>query len=241
MRSVSPKLAHKKPHSSPVRKLCPDSKVHGANMGLSWVLSAPDGSHVGPMNLTIRVIYFLPQSLHWYMKYHVRLYWVITTPCCIMVVHLYICRNKNYIVSQRWYVIEITLIWMLELPWWINSFTHSHSYKLTDSTLSSFWFQFQTIACHNFLRIYFYMTLWYKRCTNTYSKKNDNYSMTDIASVWKHAFETSAATTLMKSTPLSLHKFCDNPSKAASLWSSPFLACLANSLRNWSWLDPQQG
>ena len=32
-----------------------DSKVHGANMGPTWVLSAPDGSHVGPMNLAIRV------------------------------------------------------------------------------------------------------------------------------------------------------------------------------------------
>ena len=33
----------------------PDSKVHGANMRPIWVLSAPDGSHVGPMNLSIRV------------------------------------------------------------------------------------------------------------------------------------------------------------------------------------------
>ena len=32
----------------------PDSKVHGANMGPIWVLSAPDGPHVGPMNLAIR-------------------------------------------------------------------------------------------------------------------------------------------------------------------------------------------
>ena len=31
----------------------PDSKVHGANMGPNWVLSAPAG--VGPMNLAIRV------------------------------------------------------------------------------------------------------------------------------------------------------------------------------------------
>ena len=31
-----------------------DSKVHGANMGPTWVLSAPDGPHVGPMNLAIR-------------------------------------------------------------------------------------------------------------------------------------------------------------------------------------------
>ena len=33
----------------------PDSKVHGANMGPTWVLSAPDGLHVGPINLAIRV------------------------------------------------------------------------------------------------------------------------------------------------------------------------------------------
>ena len=31
----------------------PDNKVHGANMGHSWVLSAPGGPHVGPVNLAI--------------------------------------------------------------------------------------------------------------------------------------------------------------------------------------------
>ena len=35
----------------------PDSKVHGANMGPTWVLSAPDGPHVGPMNLVIRGVF----------------------------------------------------------------------------------------------------------------------------------------------------------------------------------------
>ena len=34
--------------------LIPDSKVPGANMGPTWVLPAPDGPHVGPMNLAIR-------------------------------------------------------------------------------------------------------------------------------------------------------------------------------------------
>ena len=44
--------------SRPYRPSCmhyPDSKVHGANMGPTWVLSAPDGPHVGPMNLAFRV------------------------------------------------------------------------------------------------------------------------------------------------------------------------------------------
>ena len=31
----------------------PDSKVHGANIGLTWVLSAPYVPHAGPMNLAI--------------------------------------------------------------------------------------------------------------------------------------------------------------------------------------------
>ena len=33
----------------------PDGKVHAANMGPTWVLSAPDGPHVSPMNLAIWV------------------------------------------------------------------------------------------------------------------------------------------------------------------------------------------
>ena len=37
--------------------LNPDSKIHGTNMGPTWILSAPDGPHVGPMNLAIREAY----------------------------------------------------------------------------------------------------------------------------------------------------------------------------------------
>ena len=41
---------------SPLVQTYPDSKVHGANMGPTWVLSVPDGPHIGPMNLAIRVL-----------------------------------------------------------------------------------------------------------------------------------------------------------------------------------------
>ena len=34
---------------------CPDSKVHGANMGPIWGERDPDGPHVGPMNFAIWV------------------------------------------------------------------------------------------------------------------------------------------------------------------------------------------
>ena len=38
----------------------PDSKIHGANMGPTWVLSAPGGPHVGHMNLAIMAGTVLP-------------------------------------------------------------------------------------------------------------------------------------------------------------------------------------
>ena len=37
-----------------LHRITPDNKVHGANMGPTRVLSAPDGPHIGPMNLAIR-------------------------------------------------------------------------------------------------------------------------------------------------------------------------------------------
>ena len=42
----------------------PDSKVHGANMGTTWVPSAPDGPHVGPMNLAISIMSPLFRQKH---------------------------------------------------------------------------------------------------------------------------------------------------------------------------------
>ena len=50
------------PISAKMELICyshPDSKVCGANMGPTWVLSAPGGPHVGPMNLAIRAV--IPQ------------------------------------------------------------------------------------------------------------------------------------------------------------------------------------
>ena len=44
------------PYCTGLRKRHPDHKVHGANMGSTWVLWAPDGPHVGPMNLAIRTL-----------------------------------------------------------------------------------------------------------------------------------------------------------------------------------------
>ena len=64
---------------TPSQSILADSKVHGANMGPTWVLSAPDGPHVGPTNLAIRVAlgvscsfverhYVFLLLTHWYIS-----------------------------------------------------------------------------------------------------------------------------------------------------------------------------
>ena len=60
----------------------PDRKVHGAHMGPTWVLSASDGPHVGPINLASRWCSSAPRirspatmvlSLQaWWLKMHFR-------------------------------------------------------------------------------------------------------------------------------------------------------------------------
>ena len=58
------------PHVSSNIQDIPDSKVHGANIGPTWVLSAPDGPHVGPMNLAIRdAAWWLHAVYPWHQGY----------------------------------------------------------------------------------------------------------------------------------------------------------------------------
>ena len=42
-----------------------DSKDHGVNMGPTWVLSAPGGPQVGPMNLAIRDAFVYFTGISW--------------------------------------------------------------------------------------------------------------------------------------------------------------------------------
>ena len=50
----------------------PDSKVHGANMGLIWGRQDPGGPHVGPMNLAIWVVSLYNEELEFTLKFDRR-------------------------------------------------------------------------------------------------------------------------------------------------------------------------
>ena len=77
-----------------VRPPYPDSKVHGANMGPTWILSAPDGPQVGLMNLAIWVgmgepFIWLTQSW-WYIT--------ITNHECQS--WAYLCNNSSFVQAR---------------------------------------------------------------------------------------------------------------------------------------------
>ena len=43
----------------------PDSKIYGANMGSTWVLSVPGGPHVGLINFVIRLTIPINNGFIW--------------------------------------------------------------------------------------------------------------------------------------------------------------------------------
>ena len=48
-----------------------DSKVRGANMGPIWVLSAPGGPHVSPINLAVREVSIVVTYNHYHHQYRI--------------------------------------------------------------------------------------------------------------------------------------------------------------------------
>ena len=84
-------------HSTKRNRLdTPDSKVHGANMGPTWVLSAPDGPHVGSMNLVIRNCLTIP--VNWVIiNFDTRLYPLL--------------RQANTVIIIIHANLSLTLIW----------------------------------------------------------------------------------------------------------------------------------
>ena len=78
----------------------PGSKVHGANMGSIWVLPAPDGPHVGPINLAIRDSIGWTYTIH--ANYHSCGSRIIVSSCSLVLaifIHIH-CLLGNHIITQ---------------------------------------------------------------------------------------------------------------------------------------------
>ena len=64
--AIRNKVIQKQAYRAWVSDSNPDSKVHGANMGPTWVLSAPDGPHVGPWTLLLSgKLLVIDMTQHW--------------------------------------------------------------------------------------------------------------------------------------------------------------------------------
>ena len=93
--------------------ITPDIKVHGANMGPTWVLSASDGPHISPMNLAIRD--FIQNG--WCDPHCSRL--VVTVLCSL---HVNIWGRVFYYHKILWesglvgVISHLTLLWLNSKP-----------------------------------------------------------------------------------------------------------------------------
>ena len=65
----------------------PHNKVHGANMGPIWVLPAPDGPHIGPMNLAIR-------DASYYSTFIIMSYLQLFHSSLLLILH--VVKDSNY-------------------------------------------------------------------------------------------------------------------------------------------------
>ena len=90
----------------------PDSKVHRANMGPTWVLPAPDGPHVGPINLAIREVSYICasaglisktngiRSLYDFFKCNDWINWLVLNLCqytgCLFVPQFLIMNTNSF-------------------------------------------------------------------------------------------------------------------------------------------------
>ena len=76
----------------------PDNKVHGANMGPTWVLSAPDGPHAGPMNLAVRELGTEWVTSHYLNQCQPRLHrWTLLSSAVLYMKHqLYIILSQYH-------------------------------------------------------------------------------------------------------------------------------------------------
>ena len=88
----------------------PDSKVHGTDMGPTWVLSATDGPHIGPWTLLSELVFavfgdnghaefgslLLVSISHILTRILLLIYFGQTTDQFVAWIYNYICYNSEW-------------------------------------------------------------------------------------------------------------------------------------------------
>ena len=90
----------------------PDSNFHEAHMGPSWVLSAPAGPHVGPMNLAIKDSSWLFAGTYCQQREVEAITEGVEEDegvCCCEPGHMPHCLSLNAAFNQRWLAWEVVV------------------------------------------------------------------------------------------------------------------------------------
>ena len=119
----------------------PHSKVHGANTGPTWVLWAPDGPHVGPMNLVIWDYYSLNSPFYVCLS-DIRILAVVTDieniraewVAWIEWDGLLLWRTRR--LNNLGCVSIVAILWQNVTIWWFRYLISNLSYKLQSCLLS---------------------------------------------------------------------------------------------------------
>ena len=157
----------------------PDSNVHGTNVGPTWVLSAPDALHVGPMNLANRDAIRTPAPRWWWR-------WgkaVITVHA--MVVHGCWCLMRwtiSYIMIIFFHGSQapalrdtLTMISIQDFKWMVFNTSHRFVWLLRIKSIDYFWlFCFVLLSLVWVLQIYgvhnIFAAAQYQRTSNSHGR-----------------------------------------------------------------------
>ena len=120
----------------------PDSEVHGANMGPTWGLSAPDGPHVGPMNLALRallsIIWDVLLSSYGSLDCYTAQTWCLQDFESDMIHHMSLADVIDCVIYQSKYVIGgcLQVFWISCSALWTHvAIGNSPFSKTTDGPL----------------------------------------------------------------------------------------------------------
>ena len=171
----------------------PDRQVHGANMGPIWVLSAPYGPHIGPMNLAIRDSYpiVLVDSSRYY-NFNFKITNVSTRSSSFNSSNIRLCNpmnldtgDKNFITGindNPWYLLCVFLISRSVRNVFnrlASGCARYNNYK--GSQLQAMFMKFIYYICHAYKT---WIPCRWKQCSKLYTVMSKRLFATDLSSIY---------------------------------------------------------
>ena len=168
----------------------PNRKVHGTNMGPTWVLSVPDGLHVGPMNLANREAIRTPGPRWWWRwgKAVITMYALVVHGCwCLMrwTISSYIMIIIFHGTQAPALRDTLTMISIQDFKWMVFNTSHRFAWLLRIISIDHFLlFCFVLLSLVWVLQIYgvhnIFAAAQYQRTSNPHGRFYNGFCGIDI-------------------------------------------------------------